>query len=329
MENTIDFKKDVREQVINILKENNINFNEKSSTCELLINYLNALNKRISTNKRKVLFSDNIQEIINSSNLNKKYIDAIFTFKNNFENGIDMNGHLSTNIYYSELSLKKKNKIYRQSRDYLLDDWGIYHIHLNEKEAKNENEMHGNRSEYLLFVKVTIDKVYFIDILNHNEKNVFAKQELLKVLDRNWPFLLEKYRLHGINACTSYTDEEINKRRKNGEYILYNINGKVYMPIGGGLTSAGTNVSHTNTADNILQDIEIIESYIKDNYISIQKEVEDITGIKVPNRFLKFKMFLEDRGYVVEELNTGYISLFAYEDDCLKRHIGKKLPNNN
>ncbi|MHB8034890.1 hypothetical protein CF069_13315 [Clostridium botulinum] len=328
----MNFEKDLREQIIQLLKEDKVKFNKQDSTSRLLISYLNVLNRRIPVKKRKVFMSDNIKKIIDGNKLHKKYIEALLKFKSNFENGIDMNGHLSANIYYSDLSVKNREKsFYRKSRDYLLDDWGIYHLHLRDKDAKNEKEMHsnkngkekGNRSEYLLFVKITSTDIYFIDILNHNEKSVFAKQELLETLDRNWHFLLKKYMLPDvISVSDKFTDKEIHQARQSGSLIVYQINDKAYVCIGGGLTTAGTNIMHTRRADNILEDMYFIEEYFRNNYTSIKNEVADIAGIKCFNKDLEFKFVLDVKGYVVKEVNTNYAALYFYEEDYLKRRVG-------
>ncbi|OAA84682.1 hypothetical protein [Clostridium ljungdahlii] len=321
----MNFEKDLREQIIESFKKGKIRFHEQDSTDKLLINYLNALNRTITIKKRNVFISDNIKKIIYYNKLDKKYINALLKFKNNFENGIDMNGHLSANIYYADLFSNKDNKIYNKSRDYLLDDWGIYHIHLNEKDAGNEKQMHGktngNRSKYLLFVKVTNNEVYFIDILYHNEKNVFSRMELVETLDRNWHFLLEN-NLQPKTFVPKLNDKEINDKRKKGDYLLYNINGKTYIPIGGGLTSAGTNIVHTMKADNILEDMIDIEKYFRNSYGSIKKDVENITGAKCFSKSLEFKFVLEERGYVVKESNTGYAVLYFYEGNNLMKRAG-------
>ena len=243
-----------------------------------------------------------------------------------------MNGHLSANIYYSDMSIKdKRSPIYRKSRDYLLDDWGIYHIHLNEKEAKTEQEMRsdktnkekGNRSEYLLFIKISDDKIYFIDILNHNKENVFSDQELLETLDKNWHFILEKYLMPKVSSVNRLTNNEIEQTRKNGGFILYQINNKVYYPIGGGLNSAGTNIIHTSNADDILDDMRLIEKELKDNYMNIKSEFESINEIKNYNKKLEFKFSLETRGYAVIEVNTGFVILYSIEGNILRKRYGK------
>lgn len=310
----MNFEKNLREQITQLLKEDDITFNKQDSTCGLLISYLNALNRRIPAKKRRVFISDNINKIIDDNKLDEKYIDALLKFKCNFENGINMNCHLSTNIFYSNVSISKRNKNYSNSRDYLLDDWGIYHLHLDEKEAKNKKEMHDNRSGYLLFVKITNNETYFIDIMKHKTKN-FCKQELLETLDRNWHFILEKYMLPELISIPKMTDMEIKNRRKNNEYRMYEINGKVYIPMGGGLTSAGTNIIHTENADKILDDISIIEEDVKNRDLEIRSQIQKQEQFKNYDKELQFKLQLSTNGYLITEINTKFIMLYHIEGD--------------
>lgn len=328
----MNFEKDLREQIIQLLSEGKIKFNEQDSICRLLISYLNVINRTIKPIPRKVFLSDNIEKLIKQNQLEKKYIDALLKFKYNFEKGIDMNGHLSANIYYSDMSIKDKNNFsYRNSRDYLLDDWGIYHIHLNEKEAKNEQEMHGdkndkekgNRSKYLLFIRIMNNKIYFIDIYDHNTKNVFSNQELLETIDRNWHYIIEKYIVSNLTSVDRLTNNEIQQKRKRGEFFFYQINNNVYYPFGGGLTSSGTNICHTNNADDILDDMRLIEKDLKDNYMSIKSELEFVNEMENYNKKLEFKFSLEARGYAVIEVNTGFVILYSPEGNILRKRYGK------
>ena len=294
----MNFEEDIRKQIIQLLKDDKIKFNEKESTRNLLISYLNFLNRLILPIPRKVHISDNIENIIENNELDKKYIDALLKFKDHFEKGIDMNSTLSKNIFYSDISIKERqNLTYKKTRDYLLDDWGIHHLHLDKDK--------GNRSKYLLFIKVTNNEIYFIDILSHNEKNVFAKQELLETLYRNWNFLLEKYKYPGaIAAHFKFTDKEITEARKRGTIIFIQINNNVYGPMGGGLASSGTNMMHSVDANYILNESKNIENYIKNNYEHIKKQIQKY--IKSYTNDLEFKIKLVENGFLVTEINTNF-----------------------
>ena len=72
------------------------------------------------------------------------------------------------------------------------------------------------RSKYLLFIKLTNNEVYFIDILKHNSDN-FLEINLLEILDRNWHFLLEKNMLFEVEDFSELdSKEKIKKIEKMG-----------------------------------------------------------------------------------------------------------------
>ncbi|MGY5218248.1 hypothetical protein [Clostridium butyricum] len=66
-----------------------------------------------------------------------------------------------------------------------------------------------------------------------------------------------------------------------GLEVLYEINGKVYALIGGGRTSAGTNMMQTNYADSILEDIWDIEEDIKNRDLEIIKKLRNRNNLKI------------------------------------------------
>lgn len=315
----MNFENDIREQMIKLLKENcNSNFNEKNTTLQLLISYFNSVNRRIYPKPRKVLISNKITKIITTNKIDGhnsikeiKAIDALKKFVLKFENGEDMNGHLSKNIYYSNL-FKANGGGTRdwKSRDYLLDDWGIHHIHLNFKDAFNEKDMKNNRSNYLLFIRITDSIIYFIDVKKH-ETIDFNNLELVETMDKNWPYLIKGMPIN-IKSTDILSNIDIKNIRKNHQLAIYNINGRVCFPMGGGLNSIGSNIMHTENAEMILEDIEILEKNIIKHFESI---IDDYS-------FLEFKLECVIHsniisGYLITEVSTGYKILFNIESNKL------------
>lgn len=307
----MNFEKDIRDQMIKLLRENcEKNFNKENTTLELIINYLNSVNRRIYPKSREILKSDRILKIINTNTIDGKCsekeikaIDVLREFEEKFKNGEDMNGHLSKNIYNSNLFNADGGATKDwKSRDYLLDDWGIHHIHLNIKEAFNKREMSNNRAEYLLFIKATNEAIYFIDIKGHRTDN-FNDIELLRIMDRNWPYLLSDRPLN-IKFTDEFNCKDIKDIRKKHGFAIYNINGKVYFPPGGGLSSAGSNIKHINQAETILLTIREFEKYIIEHCDEIREELGRYDDI------LEFKIECTEHfnilsGYKIIELNTG------------------------
>lgn len=323
----MNFENDIREQMIKLLKENcDKNFNKENTTLELIINYLNSANRRIYPKPRNVVESDKITNIIRINMIDGKKseeeikaIEVLKKFIDKFKSGEDMNGHLSKNIYNSNLfnadgGATKDCK----SRDYLLDDWGIHHIHLDLKEATNVMEMNNNRAEYLLFIKVTNEKIYLIDIKEHLTDN-FNDINLIETIDKNWPYLINNMPLD-IKSTDKISGRDIKEIRKKHQLAIHNVNGKVCFPMGGGLNSTGTNIKHIEEGDMILEDIKIIKKSIIKDY----ERIRDKSGIYDDIIELKLECVEESgiiSGYIITEINTGFQMLFHIEGNKLATYF--------
>lgn len=243
----INFKNDLCFFIKREFNKLDIKINEDENIRNLLIKYLNTLNKLIEPIPRKVYMSKKLE----NKDIDKNIIKIIDEIKVKFKKGININPHLSKKIFKPGFN------------DYLLDDWGIYHLHLS-CDKKEISDYFYRRADYLLFVLVDDKDVYFIDILKHNLNYVFSKQKLLKVIDDNWPNLLKTNQLNEVDGLSqNLTDKEINDLRKSGINVLTEVGDKVITSLGGGLTTAGTNILHTRDADFILNKIRRWEEYIK------------------------------------------------------------------
>lgn len=96
-----------------------------------------------------------------------------------------------------------------------------------------------------------------------NNSIVFSQQKLLKIIDDNWPNLLSKYCLNEIVSVDTKDDLNRAIARDKNTFYFETINGKVYLPPGGGLTSAGTSLFCLQITDNIINDLrKIVYDYI-------------------------------------------------------------------
>ena len=204
---------------------------------DILISYFHHIDKRLLQQKRRVFISKELQTKIDNNEIEDKYLTALKSFKTKFEAGDDMNSHLSTLIYDGDFY------------DKLLITWGIHHIHLNMKEAHNESEMHGNRSNLLLFCIIKDDSVYFIDTEKHKKNYVFSTFNLLNIISENWIHLIEEYEIKNIIPGTLKPvikeDKDINDYRKLNVNIAYQINSKYYMFIDKQLNAVGSSAEDT------------------------------------------------------------------------------------
>lgn len=118
-----------------------------------------------------------------------------------------------------------------RSKDWLLSDWGIHHLHLHQNRDRDD----------LLYVCAEDDALYLIDIRGHV---AMADVELLEIILRNWPALLEDWVAPWIRRReddrSAPSAEEIDRLRRGGVMTYVTLSdGKAYLPRGGGVTTAG------------------------------------------------------------------------------------------
>lgn len=282
----MDLINDLKEIFIKQFDEHGISYTNTEDIHKLACKYLNTLSNIISPTPRKVFISRELM----SKKMPKK-INAIFDeIKTKFEEGSNVNPHLSKGILNSDYD------------DSLLHVWKIYHLHMTNTKIKESDIFYERpRPDYLLFCMVYENDVYFIDILRHNEDNLWSRTEFLKIVKNNWPELLEPCRTHGIKGA-KYTDEEIGQLRKSGINSPIEIDGNVYYPIlGGGISLAGTNISNFIAAKSLINQIREVEMQIIDNKVSIREENSEKV-IDLPDN-LDFHLFLEESGFVIKEIN--------------------------
>lgn len=221
------FENAIYESIKQYFLSNSIRYNETDDFMLMVIKYLNSLEKHIKPVRRKVHISDNLVS-------NPDFANEIDTFKEKFENGEDMNGHLSRKIYNADFY------------DNLLNSWHIYHFHLSMITANTNAEMASNRSDTLLFAYVGENDVYFIDIAEHNRQHVFSMFSLLETGQRNWEQIFEPLELKDIISLNNVVtnDSELSILLKNHINLVYKINGKYYFT-NLGVSTIGSKTEHT------------------------------------------------------------------------------------
>ncbi len=141
--------------------------------------------------------------------------------------------------------------------DGLLDDWGIHHLHLGTKVWKDGFMA---RTNEVLFVRVTDDAAYVLQVLPHKnaidpDLGNWVNSELLKIIHRNWPDSIARYRFPtGIRLAQSISDRD---RQRARPYVALptEVDGVVFMPLGGGATTAGVGVETVEICDQITHGI--------------------------------------------------------------------------
>jgi hypothetical protein len=157
--------------------------------------------------------------------------------------------------------------------DGLLNDWGIYHFHLN---AKKEN-VSGfvKRSDWLLLAFLKEEGAYFLNVYPHKTPFLWTHIKLIEIIHSNWPELIGKNKLDGIVGLTEKLDDKSYSelRKANISTFVELGENQVYGLIGGGYASDGSSIEAVRTSDHWHNYMLQIELFIKDEYANFKRQM--------------------------------------------------------
>lgn len=116
-----------------------------------------------------------------------------------------------------------------------------------------------------------------IQVYPHKEDFLYCKQELLEIIERNWPKLLEPYILKDVaNLNEQFDDEQYEKiREAHVTTLVQTKNNKVYGLLGGGYMSDGSSGEAIRNEFFWNNRLKICEDIIKRNMTSIMNVIRE------------------------------------------------------
>jgi hypothetical protein len=261
----MDFRKDFSLLLKESLRSFGIYLEPSISLDEIPYIYFNYIKRKIYPKPRDIVR-------VNSFSCPQELSDGLKNLENKIKNGQDLTPHLSKLVLNNY-----------KSRDYMLNDWGIYHLHL----GINITNGFVDRTDPVLFCMVTDDVIYFIAMKHHGD---WTDQSLLSTVYSNWPELLRPFILKGVVASNYHpTNDEIEKLRKGNVSLLFELEpGIVIIPPGGGYMTDGTSMEVVMKRDNTMRMLSYFEDKIRSNEKNIRKQI--ISQNKTPARQLKLKL---------------------------------------
>jgi len=253
--------------------------------------FYNFLKRKITPQPRKIVKANDFtcppDLLPGLDNLEKKIIA-----------GDDLTPHLSKRVFRDF-----------EGADYLLNDWGIHHLHLG---ITMENGF-VKRTIPVLFCIVTEDIIYFIAIKLHGE---WTDQSLLTTVYKNWPDLIKSFIIPGaISLVNKQTNKDIEELRKGHvNHFIELETGVVLFPPGGGYATDGTSNEVVDKAHKAMRVITDFEEKIKANENNIRKRIIAIN--KTPARKLKFKLEIKEHDLVAYEIYSK--TPFSINDDLFE-----------
>ncbi len=152
--------------------------------------------------------------------------------------------------------------------DKMLNDWGVVHLHLGDKEKNG----YINRTKELLFIyrdNQDKTKLYILDIFSHGD---WSMKKTIEILRNNWKNAIEKYRTKGITDVYPKLDDDGHKQIRdinaNAPIVIENDS---YLTLGGGFNLMGTNILSTLFMISEMKKLNNIENQLINIY-NIKKE---------------------------------------------------------
>lgn len=267
--NFIDYESKLKKDFLNLLGKEKY----KNESLESLFHlYFNKINKQISKKKYKVFISDELMNIQNPNN------DIILEIKKDFENG-------NINLLNKRLS---KASIKEDENDLLLNNWGIYHLHL----GKLDNNDFSDRTNLLLFIKIIDDNVYFLDIKEHGN---FSSIDFTKIMHNNWEDAIKEFRTTSlVDIEPKLNEKEVYEVWKLGAIAILTFIDKknkevAYMPIGGGTNLAKSSIIATEKWLKLIRSLPSIDKKLNSKCFLIfdstnkRFHIQDLNGNNLYN----------------------------------------------
>ena len=275
---------------------------------DLYFQYLSN-SKRIPPAKpRKVHLS---KELINSD-LYNTYKDKVDNITELLKSGQSIKPYLNRDVKH----IFKKNC----PKDFLLNDWDLYHLHLGELKL---NANFCDRTKYVLFCRITNNDVYLIQILDHTEDSSFACRQLLTIIRDNWIEQFNGHKLEGILGLEKeFNDSEYRKLREVGVSTILNIGGEYFTSPNMGIVSSGDSMIDVQIAMNHFKRLRNLEQHI----LSYSKTIYDFiircnTRHKKPTKIhLKLK-HIEDNILIAQDIYSKTIIELKIDKNYITKMI--------
>jgi hypothetical protein len=219
----VDFEGDLKSIFIALLSRHADSASQKAletmSVSDLVVRYLNWHYRLISPWPRSLFPSREFT----ATAAKPEYAGLVAPLLSKIERGEELLPHLSKSIL---CVFKHQDEPQRKGRrpdfDFLLNDWGIHHLHLSDRIVPGTGFT--ERDGPLLFAVFRPDAAYLIDILRHGE---WANEHLFRVMVSNWPDDRLALQLGVMPSRTGPTKEERQELRKVGVNVGVEVDGQV------------------------------------------------------------------------------------------------------
>ncbi len=296
----MDLEGDIQKEVERVLGANGVKYKAKNYA-DSLTDYLTLNRKYIKQQPREVLLSKELS-IKQSSDPNR------WNQLQNIIRAVKKGGNL--NQYQSE-------RLYQVNfHDYLLYNWNIHHLHLSSEQNRKDKRFN-KRTKYLVFACVKKEAIYFLDFASHDQANIFAEENWLRIIANNWPSLLTPYDGDPIFSNGQKITTALRNELWNTGYSIgfTKVDDNAYVDPGIGITSSGHSILVMIERNEIIRWVYEHGKLIIESKTEFEEAFAKLFNIS--SEKIRYKARLTPRIQIYEQ-TTGDI-LFEYPNYITKR----------
>lgn len=235
-----DFMADWSRIVLRALKAIDPQIDVTLSPQDLCFRFANWDKRQIAPGRRTIKLSKEFRCPINRAL-------GLRQLKEKIQRGVNLRPHLSTSVMNLNFD------------DGLLNDWGIYHLHLGTRPHRR-NPAFVERTDEVVMARFDDTTAYLIDVGHHGD---WAQQRLLEIVHNNWPETIAQYKMKGIRLGHNIADNDRAKLRKGGVQAFTEIGDTVYFSPGGGYSTSGLSTEVVTMCDRIVYTLRGYEQHLQ------------------------------------------------------------------
>jgi hypothetical protein len=286
----MDLLADLKNIVEDYLKTLRIVHSANDSLQDLILLALNHELKTVNPRPRRVYRSTEFTAKLKQLNVDQQRAAAAISTK--FEKGEDVAGHLS------------KDSARPEKSDKLLSAWKIHHLHISNHKDKPTDTFY-SRTGPIMFAHIVEAAIYFIDIHPHGSRHpeTWTRQELLRIIDLNWPHILDPYRLKGIIGLSFYaSDMDLKDLHRVNTNVIIQVGNSFIAPPGGGLAMDGTPFNNVFRMNRTIHLVQKLDRVVATKSAELRAEIAANSGLA--ERDLDFQLVSLGQQWGVIEKKT-------------------------
>lgn len=285
-----NFFDDVRTDLLDALSSLGIALPADTPVHHAMVEYCHLEHRLIHPHARKVVWSKKLRaRLLVVADDQRAHIETIAM---QLEKGIDVTPRMTRNILKPGYN------------DGLLTDWKIHHLHLSNRVGSDGFVERGGP---LLFVFITENVAYLLDLLNHK---AFEEQDLIEIIHEEWPEAIASSLAQGAipGSLSPVLGPEGKKTMRRKMITMTQMkDGTIYCPPGGGVMLSGHSFEAVGIANHFLNRIRPAEDWVKENADKLATRIGRLAGQNLSGLDLKFctRLTLQTGRVTVREMTTN------------------------